>query len=132
MPITIFYSWQTDSPPATNRNFIEGALKKAIKKLQADVELVNSIRDQSLALDKDTKDVPGTPPIVQTIFGKIDECAAFVPDLTFVGKTPKGRLLPNSNVLIEYGWALKSSGLTPTFGAPFWRRRLFRWGRLSI
>ncbi len=78
MPITIFYSWQTDSPRTTNRTFIEGALKKAIKNLQADVELVNSIRNQSLGLDKDTKDVPGTPPIVQTIFGKIDECAAFV------------------------------------------------------
>jgi hypothetical protein len=33
-----------------------------------------------------------------------------VPDLTFVGKRADGRPTPNPNVLIEYGWALKSIG----------------------
>jgi hypothetical protein len=31
-----------------------------------------------------------------------------VPDLTFIGKRPDGRPTPNPNVLLEYGWALKS------------------------
>ncbi len=35
-----FLLMQTDSPPAINRGFIEDALKKTIKTLQADVELV--------------------------------------------------------------------------------------------
>ena len=31
---------------------------------------------------------------------------------TFIGKRPDGRSTPNPNVLIEYGWALKSLGLS--------------------
>jgi hypothetical protein len=54
--------------------------------------------------------VSGSPPIVDTIFRKIDGAAIFVPDLTFVGKRADGRPTPNPNVLIEYGWALKSLG----------------------
>lgn len=34
----------------------------------------------------------------------------FVPDLTFVGTRLDGRPTPNPNVLIEYGWAIKSLG----------------------
>jgi hypothetical protein len=43
-----------------------------------------------------------------TIFRKIDAASVFVPDLTFVGTRRDGRPTPNPNVLIEYGWALKS------------------------
>lgn len=68
------------------------------------------MRENSLTLDKDTKGVSGTPPIVETIFGKIDDCAVFVPDLTFVAQSVNGRKTPNPNVLIEYGWAQKSLG----------------------
>ena len=35
---------------------------------------------------------------------------AFVADLTFTGTRPDGRLTPNPNVLIEYGWVLKTLG----------------------
>ena len=127
MTITVFYSWQTDSPGKVNRNFVEDSLKRALKKLKADAGLVNSMRDQDLALDKDTKDLPGMPPIVEAIFAKIDQCAVFVRDLTFVARTPEGRSVPNPNVLIEYGWALKSVGharivavMNTAFGAPSW------------
>ena len=122
MAITIFYSWQTDSSRMVNRYFIEDALEKALKKIKADAELVNSMRDEDLALDKDTKGLPGTPPIAQAIFDKIDRCAVFVPDLTFVARTPKDRPTPNPNVLIEYGWALKSRGhkrIVPVMNAAF-------------
>jgi hypothetical protein len=61
-----------------------------------------------LLIDRDTRGVPGSPPIVDTIFRKIDQAAVFVPDLTFVGNRIDGRPTPNPNVLIEYGWALKS------------------------
>jgi Molybdopterin-binding domain of aldehyde dehydrogenase len=47
---------------------------------------------------------------VETIFRKIDKAAAFVPDLTLVSERRDGRPTPNPNVLIEYGWALKSLG----------------------
>lgn len=107
MAITIFYSWQSDLPNRLNRSFIEKALEKAIKKLGEDIEIQEALRDEGMELDKDTKGVPGTPPIVDTIFDKISNCSVFVPDLTFVGKSVSSRLIPNPNVLIEYGWAIK-------------------------
>jgi hypothetical protein len=69
-----------------------------------------AVRD--LSVDRDTKNIPGSPPIVDTIFRKIDNATVFVPDLTFVGDRLDGRRTPNPNVLIEYGWALKSLGHT--------------------
>ncbi len=124
MSLTVFYSWQSDSPKETNRDFIETVLKKAIERLGRDVELQESLWDE-VVLDKDTKNVPGSPPIVDTILNKISDCSVFVPDLAFVGHTDAGRLIPNPNVLIEYGWALKVLGhasiiplMNSVFGEP--------------
>lgn len=108
MALTIFYSWQSDTPNKTNRSFMEDALKKALAKVKESFEVQEALREENIKFDKDTQDVPGTPPITNVIFDKISKCAIFVPDLTFVGKTEKGRMLPNPNVLIEYGYALKS------------------------
>ncbi|CAK8710670.1 hypothetical protein GKODMF_01375 [Candidatus Electrothrix gigas] len=111
MPATIFYSWQSDSENKINRNFIEDALKKAIKQLKRNEDVLSAMRDDSdIELDKDTLNVPGSPPIVDTIFEKISQAAVFVPDLTIVSQSSAGRKLPNPNVLIEYGWALKALG----------------------
>ena len=110
MPPTVFYSWQSDLPNSTNRGFLESVLEQAIKKVIADGELAEAKRDERLQLDKDTKDIPGTPPIADAIFDKISSCEIFVPDFSFVGSTDNGRLLPNPNVLIEYGWALSTIG----------------------
>jgi hypothetical protein len=122
MPLTIFYSWQSDTPNSTNRGFIEDAIVKAIKAISDKIEIQNALRDEEIKIDKDTQGVPGTPPIVETIFNKIDNCTIFIPDLTFVGKSPEGRMLPNPNVLIEYGWALKSisySRIIPVMNTAF-------------
>ncbi len=109
MKTTVFYAWQSDLPSKEGRNFIEKALKTALERLAADATLEYAIRD-GLALDKDTKGVPGSPPIFDTIRKKIMEAAVFVPDLTFVGTCCGGKPTPNPNVLIEYGWALNSPG----------------------
>jgi hypothetical protein len=108
MPNTIFFSWQVDTDPKTGRNLIERALERAVGSIGDDTSVDEAVRD--LAVDRDTRGVAGTPPIVETIFRKIDAAAAFVPDLTFVGKRRDDRPSPNPNVLIEYGWALKSLG----------------------
>jgi hypothetical protein len=126
MSFSIFYSWQSDSPNSTNRGFIEKALEQTIKGLGRDLELQEALRDETIEIDKDTKGIPGTPPIVEAIFNKISECGVFVPDLTFVAKAnASDRLSPNPNVLIEYGWALKSIGhsrivpvMNTAFGEP--------------
>lgn len=110
MAKTVFYSWQSDCPNSTNRTFIEDALEKAIKEVSSDIEVLKAERDGPLELDKDTQGVPGIPPITDVIFQKISGAAVFVPDLTLVGKTEKNRLIPNPNVLIEYGWALCALG----------------------
>jgi hypothetical protein len=108
MTSTVFFSWQVDTDPKTGRNLIERALERAVGSIGDDTSVDEAVRD--LAVDRDTRGVAGTPPIVETIFRKIDAAAAFVPDLTFVGKRSGGRPTPNPNVLIEYGWALKSLG----------------------
>jgi hypothetical protein len=104
--LTAFYSWQSDTPSNFNRNFIERALEKALKRLHSDATLQLAERPK---LDKDTKDIPGSPPIADTILRKIETCAAFVADLSFVGYSMEGmtnssgkpRLFSNPNVLIE-------------------------------
>jgi hypothetical protein len=127
MALTIFYSWQSDLPNKLNRGFIEDALKKAIEYVGQNIEVQEALRDEKLKMDKDTIGIPGSPPIVDTILDKISCCAIFVADLTFVGKTEGGRLIPNPNVLIEYGWALKELGhnriiriMNAAFGEPTW------------
>ena len=107
---TVFYSWQSDLPNKVNRGFIEEALEKAIKQLNKNLAVDEVEREGALKLDKDTQGIPGSPPIVQAIFEKISKAVAFIPDVTFVGRSEEGRPLPNPNVLIEYGWALRELG----------------------
>jgi hypothetical protein len=106
---SIFFSWQSDTHKREGKYFIEKALKSAVDQLNADAQITEAER-QDYHIDKDTNNVPGQPPIVETIFKKIDCAKIFIPDLTFVGKRSDGRPTPNPNVLIEYGWALKSLG----------------------
>ena len=106
MRTTIFFSWQADTETRSGRNLVERALERAASRIGADTEVEEAVRE--IAVDRDTKNVPGSPPIVDTIFRKIDNAGVFVPDLTFVGKRLDGRPTPNSNVLVEYGWALKA------------------------
>jgi hypothetical protein len=102
----IFFSWQSDTPNAVGRTMIEACLERAIGTLRADAEI--DLADRELSVDKDTLHVPGSPPIVETIYGKIDQAAVFLSDLTYVALRPNGGGIPNPNVSIEHGWALKS------------------------
>jgi hypothetical protein len=106
MPITVFFSWQADTPTREGRNFVEAALKRAVSRIGQDATVEEVIRE--LAVESGAQGAPGSPPIVETIFRRIDRAAVFVPDLTFIAKRPDGRPTPNPNVLIEYGWALNS------------------------
>jgi len=59
--LTVFYSWQSDSPASLNRTFIEKALREALKQLNTDATVENALRGTTLTLDKDTQDVAGSP-----------------------------------------------------------------------
>lgn len=101
----IFWSWQSDRDTATGNYFVRDALKQAAKELGRELEITERIE-----VDHDTKGVPGRPPIVQTIFDKIEAATAFVADVTPVGETAAGKPLPNPNVMIELGYARRSRG----------------------
>ncbi|HEX8772090.1 MAG TPA: chaperonin GroEL [Pyrinomonadaceae bacterium] len=107
---TVFYSWQSDSPPKANRNFIQTVLTKAIKAINAK----ESITVEAV-LDSDTRNVTGAPKISDTIFTKIDAASIFVADVTIIRRTAAKiakdrKALPNPNVLVELGYALKVLG----------------------
>jgi hypothetical protein len=103
MAATIFFSWQADTPTSVGRNFLRKALEDACAIVTTDTAIDEAYRD--LGVDSDTQDVAGQPPIVETIFKKIDASQVFVADMTFVAERSEGGRSPNPNVLIEYGWA---------------------------
>lgn len=103
MTNTIFYSWQSDSPPKVNRFFIRECLLQALKRLNKDKDIQDAIR-----LDQDTAGIPGTPDIANAIFGKIREAGVFVADLTFCSTSDAKKRSPNPNVLIELGYAFSA------------------------
>jgi len=105
MASTIFYSWQSDLPNATNRGFIQKALERAARSIRDDT----SIHVEPV-VDRDTTGVPGSPDIATTILQKIDNCDVFVCDVSIINSGHDQRPTPNPNVLFELGYALKQLG----------------------
>ena len=98
----IFYSWQSDLPNKTNRGFIEEALEKAVKSIRSD----NTI-EVELVIDRDTKDIPGSPDISKTILEKIERAKIVVGDVSIINQGAK-RPTPNPNVVYELGYARRA------------------------
>jgi hypothetical protein len=101
--INAFYAWQSDTPSSVNREFIEIALNDAALRITNDSSL-----NIEMNVDSDTQGVPGTPPITDTILKKIETSDLFIPDVTFVARTEKGKYVPNPNVMAEFGYALRA------------------------
>jgi hypothetical protein len=106
---TVFYSWQNDLPRDIARDFIHDAAEIAVSKVACDVRLEDSPR-----LDHDTEGVSGVPAIGDTILAKIDQCGAFLADVSIVAESNiPGRdkkYCPNPNVLLELGYAAARVG----------------------
>ena len=102
----IFYSWQSDLPSNTNRNFIRQCINEAIV-FAKETETIEAERDEA------TLGTTGSPDIVATIFSKIDECDLFIADvsLCYTEDQNKEKKSPNPNVLVELGYAIKVLGL---------------------
>lgn len=105
MPSYVFYSWQSDLPNRTNRGFIQDALERAAHAISDD----DSIAVEPV-IDRDTAGVPGSPDIASTIFSKIDRADVVVFDVTIVTAADAVRPMPNPNVLLELGYAIKAKG----------------------
>lgn len=102
---TIFYSWQSDLDGAGNRNFIEDALKRALKSIKKDeAETIEPV------LDRDTAGLSGSPSITESIFEKIALADFFVADVSIINKDSDQRRTPNPNVLVELGYAVAQLG----------------------
>ncbi len=104
MSDTVFYSWQSDLPNATNRGLIGAALETAAKALRNDETL-----QIEPVIDRDTAGVPGIPDIGATIFEKIANAQVFVCDVSLINQQAQ-KPTPNPNVLIELGYALSVLG----------------------
>ena len=109
MSFKLFYAWQSDRPSNVGRGLIRRALDEAKKELDEDLEIQDAVRGE-IVVDQDTQDIPGSPPIAETIFEKIRGCNVFIADLTPTNIGPSERATPNPNILIEYGYALHALG----------------------
>ena len=108
MARTVFFSWQKDTPNNIGRNFLKDILHDVCKEIASDDTLDKSLRD--LNVDSDTQGAAGQVAITETILEKIDQCTVFVADMTLVGRLKDDEGVPNPNVLIEYGRAVKAVG----------------------
>jgi hypothetical protein len=111
--LKLFWSWQSDCPRSTNKDFVRSALEEAARTVADDLGLNEAERPD---IDQDTQNEPGLVDIVAAIFKKIEAAAVFVGDITPIAKTTPvtkksaPKLLPNPNVLIELGYAIKAIG----------------------
>lgn len=101
---TVFYAWQSDTPLLYNKTLIRTALEVAAQRINDG----RKFPGLKVVIDADTENVLGSPHVSDTILRKIAKADVFAPDLTFVAKTDAGKLIPNPNVMIEWGYALRA------------------------
>jgi hypothetical protein len=107
--IRLFFSWQSDR--VESKKIIQAELQKATKRLVADGIV--------LYVDQDTRDRIGIEKIETSVLQKICDCDIFIADLTPVTEVNVGKddnfkrnkLMPNSNVMYEYGFAVGVKGM---------------------
>jgi len=101
---TVFYSWQSDLPDASNRGLIRQALRTAASSIE------KSNGDLIVEIDEATRDVYGRPNIPATILAKINVADIFVCDVSTINTNESGRKTPNPNVVFELGYAIANLG----------------------
>lgn len=107
---TLFFSWQSDEKKS--RQILEAALSAACEELEKKEGVI-------LKIDHSTLGETGMQSIDQTILRKIDNCDLFMADITPVcnynATTGNGQQVikevPNSNVLVELGYAMSALGV---------------------
>jgi hypothetical protein len=106
MDVSVFFSWQSDTPADRGRGPLELAVTEAALAVTRDESI-----PFRLSLDQDTRGVPGSPAVVAAILAKIDSCSVFLADVSLTFARPDAtRRAPNPNVLLELGYALRRLG----------------------
>jgi hypothetical protein len=94
----VFFSWQS-SCCSNNREEIAEMINEAIRR--SDCPKYTEIEGRPLKA--------GASQIAADIYQEIDKCEVFICDLS-LQKLSKKRRIPNPNVLIELGYAIKAKG----------------------
>lgn len=106
--MVVFYTWQSDLPAKVNRFLIRDALHDARDGLAK--EPINLV----IKIDEATRDISGSPNIVEAIFKKIRVADVFVCDLSKVceiqNEKGEARKFCNPNAAIELGYAIRVLG----------------------
>ena len=97
---TIFFSWQSD---------LKGNKKIIKDSLLAECQKQKEKNGYQLEIDEATRNLPGSPKIEDAILKKILSADIFVCDITPVASCGR-KLMPNSNVIFELGFALHALG----------------------
>ena len=105
MKLKVFYSWQSDLPNKTNRQFIQTCIEKALINIHENNKSISEY-----LIDSDSRDESGTPELASTIFSRIDQCDIFVADVSIINQNSQYRKVCNPNVLIELGYASSKLG----------------------
>jgi len=105
MKLKVFYSWQSDLPNKTNRQFIRNSLEAALKIIHRDNRSISEY-----VIESDSRGESGTPELASTLFAKIDQCDIFAADVSIINSSLECRKVCNPNVLIELGYASSKLG----------------------
>lgn len=103
---TIFYSWQSDLPNATNRQLIRKQLRLAI----------NATEEEhfglSITLDEATRETGGSQNVPLTILEKIRKAGYFICDVPTINKSAASSdsRVPNPIVIFGRGFAVAMPG----------------------
>lgn len=97
---TIFFSWQSD---------LKGNKKIIKDSLLAECQKQKEKNGYHLEIDEATRNLPGSPKIEDAILEKIASADIFVCDITPIASCGR-KLMPNSNVIFELGFALHALG----------------------
>ncbi|KZK92545.1 MULTISPECIES: hypothetical protein [unclassified Pseudovibrio] len=103
----IFWSWQSDTPSETNKNFVRGILNEIAADLTAEVE-ASSENSRDVEVLSDTQGHTGAVAIADAILEQIENSDLFIADVTPITQSKNGKLIPNPNVMFEAGWAMKA------------------------
>ena len=102
--LTVFYSWQSDLPKATNLTVIRSALRIASNGAESENP------DLKVDIDESARGVTGSPEITSEILKKIRSCDVFACDVTTINSGDPSRPVPNPNVMLELGYAIAHVG----------------------
>lgn len=97
---TIFFSWQSD---------LKGNKKIIKDSLLAECQKQKEKNGYQLEIDEATRNLPGSPKIEDAILEKVASADIFVCDITPIASCGR-KLMPNSNVIFELGFALHALG----------------------